>query len=220
MNDRTRPIAPHIPTRAECGLPEAASCSAALMRLQDHSTGCLIYGCACWLAMTGSVLWLLESNSLAAGNLRREAEARGIVADRADFRAALPNPEHLARFRSPICFSTRFLTMHIRCQRCALGGLPGADLRGPEAFPSRVAGSLLRAVGLPELVTTSLGEYEALALRLAGDPDRLRSLREKLCQNRLTFPLFDSRRFARHLEGAYAAMWQLCTAPGSAKAEV
>jgi predicted O-linked N-acetylglucosamine transferase (SPINDLY family) len=71
-----------------------------------------------------------------------------------------------------------------------------------------VAGSLLTAVGLPELIAGSLADYEALALRLAREPSRLAELRQKLARNRTTFPLFDTARFARHVEAAYTTMWE------------
>jgi protein O-GlcNAc transferase len=85
-------------------------------------------------------------------------------------------------------------------------GLPVLTCLG-HSFIGRVAASLLRAVGLPELVTTSLDEYEALALRLAQDPARLRAIRQRLEANRLTHPLFDTGRLRRHIEAAYATMW-------------
>ena len=75
-------------------------------------------------------------------------------------------------------------------------------------YAGRVAGSLLGAVGLPELITHSLGDYEALALRLAREPALLASFRQRLARNRETFPLFDTARFTRHLEAAYTAMWE------------
>jgi predicted O-linked N-acetylglucosamine transferase (SPINDLY family) len=77
-----------------------------------------------------------------------------------------------------------------------------------KTFAGRVAGSLLRAIGLPELVTSSLEEYEALALRLARDGDLLAALRARLARNRLTHPLFDTERFARNIEAAYRQMWE------------
>jgi len=77
------------------------------------------------------------------------------------------------------------------------------------AFPGRVAGSLLRAVELPELVTQTLPDYESLALDLALNPLRLRAIREKLQANRLTTALFDSHRFTRHLESAFETMWRM-----------
>ena len=76
-----------------------------------------------------------------------------------------------------------------------------------QSFASRVAGSLLKAVDLPEMITHSPDEYEALALELARQPHKLAAIRAKLDRNRLTAPLFDTPLFTRHLEAAYSAMW-------------
>jgi predicted O-linked N-acetylglucosamine transferase (SPINDLY family) len=75
-------------------------------------------------------------------------------------------------------------------------------------FASRVAGSLVSAVGMPELITATLADYEALALRLARDPERLAAMRRKLAGNLQSFPLFDTERFTRHIEAAYTTMWE------------
>jgi predicted O-linked N-acetylglucosamine transferase (SPINDLY family) len=77
-----------------------------------------------------------------------------------------------------------------------------------ETFAGRVAASLLKAVGLPELITTSLEDYEALALKLARDPTLLASIKAKLARNRTNHPLFNTARFTRHVEAAYTTMWQ------------
>jgi predicted O-linked N-acetylglucosamine transferase (SPINDLY family) len=77
-----------------------------------------------------------------------------------------------------------------------------------ETFASRVAGSLLTAVGLPELITHSLAEYEALAVALARDPDRNGAVKRKLADNLKVAPLFDTARFTRHIEAAYTTMWE------------
>ena len=87
-------------------------------------------------------------------------------------------------------------------------GLPLVTCRG-ESFPGRVGASLLNAIGLPELVASSLDEYEALALQLAMDASRLRSIRRKLAQNRLSYPLFDTDRFRRHIEAVYLTAWEI-----------
>ncbi len=87
-------------------------------------------------------------------------------------------------------------------------GLPLITCRG-ESFAGRVGASLLAAIGLPELVTSNLEEYESLALRLARDPSLLGSFRERLNRNRLTYPLFDTDRYRRHLEAAYTQMWEI-----------
>ena len=81
-----------------------------------------------------------------------------------------------------------------------------------ETFASRVAGSLLRTLGLPELVTTSLDEYEVMALRLARDADLLGAIRARLLDNRNTSPLFNAEQFARNLERAYSKMWEIYVA--------
>jgi predicted O-linked N-acetylglucosamine transferase (SPINDLY family) len=78
------------------------------------------------------------------------------------------------------------------------------------AFPGRVAASLLHAIGLPELITENLPQYQALALDLAHDPGRLKDLRRKLEAGRHASPLFDTDRFCRHIEAAYAKMWEIC----------
>ena len=75
-------------------------------------------------------------------------------------------------------------------------------------FAGRVAGSLLDAGGLPDLITHSLDEYEALALTLAREPTRLADLKARLARNRDSCPLFDTARFTRHIEAAYVNMWE------------
>jgi predicted O-linked N-acetylglucosamine transferase (SPINDLY family) len=96
---------------------------------------------------------------------------------------------------------------HTTASDALWAGLPLITCRGT-AFPGRVAASLLSAVGLPELVTENLNDYEQLALALARDRNRLALLRQKLAANRLTCPLFDTDLFRRNLESAYATMWQ------------
>ena len=86
-------------------------------------------------------------------------------------------------------------------------GLPVVTCLG-ETFAGRVGASLLHAVGLPELITRTLDEYEALALRLAREPGSLAQIKAKLMANRDTCPLFDSARTTRHIEAAYTAIWE------------
>jgi predicted O-linked N-acetylglucosamine transferase (SPINDLY family) len=155
------------------------------------------------------VLWLLESNPLATANLKREAAMRGVSADRLIFAPTLPNPDHLARFAiADLFLDTLPYNAHTVTSDALWGGCPVVTCAG-NTFASRVAGSLLRAVGLPELVTASLDDYEALALTLARNPEQCRGVREKLRERRLSSTLFDSPQFTRHLEEAYEAMWSL-----------
>lgn len=88
-----------------------------------------------------------------------------------------------------------------------MGGLPVLTCAG-DTFAGRVAGSLLRAAGLPELVAGSPAAYESMALRLAREPALLQALRHKLLGNRLNSPLFDIARYTRHYETALTQMWE------------
>ena len=156
----------------------------------------------------GSVLWLLVGNGAAAENLRREAEQRGVNGARLIFAQRLPARQHLARHRAADLFlDTLPYNAHTTATDALWAGLPVLTRLG-ESFTARVAGSLLIAVGLPELVTRSQEEYETLAIALANEPDRLALLRATLRANRATMPLFDTRLLTRHLELAYAQMYE------------
>jgi len=114
--------------------------------------------------------------------------------------------EHLARQRRADLFlDTRPYNAHVTASDALWAGLPVLTCRG-STFAGRVATSLLNAAGVPELVTTSWDEYQRLALRLAADRDLLAAMKERLARNRDTCPLFDTDRFRRHIESAYATM--------------
>jgi predicted O-linked N-acetylglucosamine transferase (SPINDLY family) len=154
----------------------------------------------------GSVLWLLDDNPAASHNLRREAAARGVAAERLVFAPRVKPAEHLARHRAADLFlDTLPYGAHTTASDALWSGLPVLSCFGT-SFAGRVGASLLNAAGLPDLVTESLQAYEALALKLARDRDTLDSLRKKLALNRDTCALFDTARFTRHFEAALAAM--------------
>jgi protein O-GlcNAc transferase len=156
----------------------------------------------------GSVLWLLEDNAAAARNLRAEAGQRGVEAERLVFAPRMPLAEHLARHRlADLFLDTRPCNAHTTASDALWAGLPVVTCPG-ETFASRVAASVLKAVGMPELVAESLQAYEALALRLATNAPELAALRRRLTGNRLAHPLFDTALFTRNIEAAYAAMWE------------
>ena len=137
----------------------------------------------------GSVLWLYEDNETAATNLRHEAEKRGVDSSRLVFAKHSPLADHLARHHSANLFLDTFpCNAHTTASDALWAGLPVLTLMG-QSFPSRVAASLLTAIGLPELITTTSQEYEALAIELAKNPEKLAALKEKLAKNRLTTPL-------------------------------
>jgi len=208
-NDRNREIAEETPSRAECGLPEGGFVFACFNN--NHKITPEFFGI--WMrllqAVPGSVLWLLQDNPWTADNLRREAQARGVAPDRLVFAPRCKLREHLARHRLADLFvDTLPYNAHTTTSDALWAGLPVLTCAG-RSFAARVAGSLLLAIGLPELITHSVAEYEALALKLAGDPALLAGLRERLARNRLTTPLFDCERYARHLEAAYEEMWNI-----------
>jgi predicted O-linked N-acetylglucosamine transferase (SPINDLY family) len=151
----------------------------------------------------GSVLWLLGDNADAIGNLRREAEKRGVAGSRLIFAPRVGGDAHLARQGCADLFLDTFpYTAHTTATDALWAGLPVITYSG-ETFASRVAGSFLKAAGLPELVTTSLADYEQLARKLATEPNAVGWLKEKLQANRLTCRLFDVDRFQHHLETAF-----------------
>jgi predicted O-linked N-acetylglucosamine transferase (SPINDLY family) len=141
-------------------------------------------------------------------NLRKEAQARQVGEDRLVFAPRLPLAEHLARHRHADLFlDTLPYNAHTTASDALWAGCPLVTMAG-HTFPSRVAASLLRTVGLTELITTSLSAYEELALRLARDADLLNTLRTRLHTNRKTSRLFDGTRAARAIESAYTTMWE------------
>jgi len=151
----------------------------------------------------------LRETADAETNLRREAKARGVDPARLVFAGRLKLDEHLARHRlADVFLDTLPYNAHTTASDALWAGLPVLTCQG-QAFASRVAGSLLNAVGLPELVTHSLADYEALARRLATDAALLGALRAKLAQNRDTHALFNTDRFRRHIEAAYVRMWEI-----------
>ncbi len=157
-------------------------------------------------AVPGSVLWLLCGHG--EKRLRLAAAAAGVDPERLIFAPRLPNPEHLARHRlADLFLDTYFYNAHTTASDALWAGLPVLTLPGP-TFASRVAASLLHAIGLPGLVVRDIAEYTARAVALALDPAQLREIRAALDANRLTTPLFDTAAFARGLELAYQTMWR------------
>jgi protein O-GlcNAc transferase len=207
-NDATRRISQSTPSRAEAGLPEHGFVFCCFNNAFKITPDLFDVWMRLLTATEGSVLWLSAGGS-AGDNLRREAQRRGISPDRLVFapRTRLME-DHLARYRlADIFLDTLHFNAHTTASDALWACLPVLTCAGA-TYAARVAGSLLHAVGLPELITDSLDAYEALALKLARDPALLASFRHRLARNRETFPLFDTARFTRHLESAYTAMWE------------
>jgi len=157
----------------------------------------------------GSVLWLLNDAAGATANLRREAAARGIDPTRLIFADPLPQDSHIGRIGlADLFLDTLPYNAHTTASDALWAGVPVLTCMG-SAFAGRVAASLLTSVGLPELVTSTIEDYKALAVRLARDPRLLREIRVKLSENRRTSPLFDTERFRTGIESAYTTMWTI-----------
>jgi predicted O-linked N-acetylglucosamine transferase (SPINDLY family) len=206
------------PTRANAGLPESGFVFACFNNSYKFNPETFDVWMRLLQTVEGSVLWLSEPNSTAKGNLQREAEARGVPPERLVFAPFLPTiDEHLARLKLAHLFlDTLPYNAHATASDALKMGVPVLTTPG-ETFAGRVAASLLRAAGLPELIAPSLSEYESLALTLAREPEALSRLRAKLESARGTSPLFDTARYTRHLEAAFAVMherFQQDAAPG------
>jgi predicted O-linked N-acetylglucosamine transferase (SPINDLY family) len=205
VTDTTHRLAEEVPSRAELGLPPG-----------------FVFGCFnnnykitpaifdVWMRLLrqveGSALWLLEDNPTAVRNLRAEAQKRGVAPMRLVFAPRVKLDHHLARHRRADLFlDTLPYNAHTTATDALWAGLPVLTCRGT-SFVGRVAASVLGAVGLPELITHSLEDYESLALRLATEPAALAAISARLQANRETLPLFQTDRFRRHIEAAYIAM--------------
>jgi protein O-GlcNAc transferase len=208
VNDNTRMISERSVTKSEMGLPEHGfifCCFNSNYKISpdEFEIWMRILG-----MVEGSVLWLLKSNKWAETNLQLEAESRGISRDRLIFADKLPQAEHLARQRLADLFLDTFnVNAHTTTSDALWVGLPVVTKLG-KGFAARVAGSLLTAIGLPELITETEQEYEALILDLATNPERLASIKDKLAANRLSKPLFNSELFTKHLEDGYQQAYQ------------
>ena len=203
--DAARPIGP-LPSRGEAGLPEDGFVFCAFNNSWKITAPLFETWMRLLREVPASVLWLKRPNPAALKNLSQAASAQGIDPARLVFADDAPLDAHLARQGlADLFLDTLPYNAHATASDALWAGLPVLTCRG-EAFAGRVAASLLNAIGLPELVTESLADYEAMALRLARDPQALRTLREKLAQNRATAPLFDGERLRIALETAFAKM--------------
>ena len=208
VNDSRRKIGEKVFTREELGLPDSGFVFCCFNNNYKITPGTFDRWMRILKQVDESVLWLIEDNPTAAVNLRKEAEKRGVQSQRLVFANRMPNADHLARHRAADLFiDTLPCNAHTTASDALWAGLPVLTCTG-EAFASRVAASLLTAIDLPELITTTLDDYETLAVHLATHPERLETIRKKLDRHRLTTPLFDSQLFTKHVEDAYQQMME------------
>ena len=208
VNDRTREVAAVRTSRSDCGLPERGlvlCCFNNSYKLSPATFGI-------WMrllkAVPDSVLWLLGANGLVEANLRGEATKRAVDPGRLIFAPVVPPPAHLERHRHADLFlDTVPCNAHTTASDALWCGLPVLTCSG-DTFAGRVAGSLLTAIGIPELVTTSLEEYERTALALLREPGRLHALRHRIERERDVNSLFDLPGLTAAIEAAYQRMWR------------
>ncbi len=207
VNDRQREISGALSSRADHGLPDQGMVFASFSNSYKLTPALFRIWLTLLQASPGSVLWLLGGNPWVEANLRELAQRESVGPERLVFAGNIPYPEHLERLRhADLCLDTLPFNGGTTASDVLWAGVPLLTCAG-HSFAARMAGSLLAAVGLPELIATSLEEYAALGLRLAVEPARLAALRKTLAKNRLTTPLFDTQRFCHALEAAFATIW-------------
>ncbi len=208
VNDTKRRIADRVFTREECGLPQKGFVFCCFNNNYKITPGTFDGWMRILLQVEGSVLFLYADNDSAAVNLKKEAESRGVEGERLIFGKRLSRPEYLARYRvADLFLDTLPYNAGTTASDALWAGLPVLTCMG-ESFASRVAASLLNAIRLPELITSTQEEYEALAIELATNPEKLGQICSKLEQNRFTTPLFDTQLFTHHIEEAYREMYE------------
>jgi protein O-GlcNAc transferase len=206
-SDTTRLPPGPAPSRAACALPEQGFVFCCF----NNAYKILPEVFAIWMrllqALPGSVLWLLETNPEAKANLQREAAQAGVDPQRLIFAPRVAVGAHVARNAAADLFLDTYpYGAHTTANDALLAGLPVLTCVG-ESLASRIAGSQLHAIGLPELVTEGFADYEALALKLATEPGLLQGYRDRLAANRHTHPLFDMAGYARDFEQAMQRVW-------------
>jgi len=206
VNDSKRAISDKLFTRSELKLPENGfvfCCFNGNYKITPQ----IFDG---WMrilsAVSGSVLFLYAENKWAEKNLKMEAEKRGVNCARLVFGARISRSEYLARYRLIDLFlDTSPYNAGTTASDALWAGLPVLTCIG-ESFAARVAASILSAIEVPELITTTKAEYEATAIELATNPIKLKAIRTKIENNRLTTALFDTPRFSKYIEAAYVEM--------------
>ena len=208
VNDSRRPISPRHFSRAELGLPQRGFVFCCLNSTYKLTPGTFDGWMRILTRVPGSVLYLLGGSAALEVNLRREAQARGVAGDRLVFGARLPPAEYLARYRTADLFlDTLPYNAGTTASDALRAGLPVLTCMGA-TFAGRVGASVLRAAGLPQLVASTPEQYERLAVELASDPALLAGVRARLTEALRTAALFDTAASTRHLEAAYARMFE------------
>ena len=209
VNDRTRKVV-KSKTRSDYGIPEDKFVFCCFNNMSKHNPDSYDVWMDIMKQVPNSVLLLLSDSEDTNVNLRIEAEKRGVCSDRLHFFGYISPEEHLGRISLCDLFLDNYpCNAHTTASDSLWAGCPILTRSGNTAMAARVAGSLLSAMDLPELITTNWEDYKAKALELANNPEKLRILKAKIQANRETHPLFDSLRFTRNYERALETIWQI-----------
>ncbi|KAB2911501.1 MAG: tetratricopeptide repeat protein [Hyphomicrobiaceae bacterium] len=210
VSDSNRQSAPIVrPTRTQCGLPEQAFVLCCFNNTYKLNPPLFDSWMRILKAAPHSVLWLVADTEEAKGRLRREAQGRGVDPDRILFTARVSHAEYLARMSlADLFLDTWPYNAGTTASDALRSNLPVLTCAG-RSFVARMAGSLLQALGMPELITASANDYESLAVKLATDPAACGPIRSKLAERLPSAQLFDTARFCRHIETAYETMMQI-----------
>jgi predicted O-linked N-acetylglucosamine transferase (SPINDLY family) len=206
-NDSRRPLLAARPDRAACGLPEQGFVFCNFNQSYKLTPDMFSVWLRILRRVEGGLMWLLDDSRALKAHLWDAAERAGISRDRIVFAPRLAVDAHLARLsHADLFLDTLPYNAHTTGADALWVGVPLLTCRGA-AFAGRVGESLLNAVALAELVTTTLEEYETRAVALAGDPVKLSALRRHLADNRDHLALFDTMRHTRGIEAAFHTMW-------------
>lgn len=199
VSDRRRTVG-RIPSRRECGLPEQGFVFCCMNNNYKITLAMFDVWMRILQQVPASVLWLLADNDQAPQNLVREAVVRGVDPARLIFAPRTSPADYLARYALADLFLDTFPFNAGTTANDALWmGLPLLTLSG-RTFAARMAGALLTAAGVPELITHDVATYERRAIELASRPDELDRLRARLREARDNSPLFDTPGWVRAYE--------------------
>lgn len=205
-NDPKRVISDRVFTREEFGIPSKAFVYCCFNNNYKFNPSIINSWANILLCVNESVILLHAESDTVKTNLLKEFANRGIKADKVFFAGRLPRAEYLSRYRiADLFLDTSPYNAGTTASDALWAGLPVLTFLG-KTFSARMGGSLLNAIGLPELVCGSQKEYEDLAVALGTDPSKYRLIKEKLAANRLHTPLFDIDAFARNLEAAFSTV--------------
>jgi predicted O-linked N-acetylglucosamine transferase (SPINDLY family) len=208
VNDAGRGVAGKAPERTALGLPPSGFVFCCFNNSFKFTPDVFDGWMRILKQVDGSVLWLFEDTPTAAINLRKEALARGVGAERLVFARRVPRADHIARHGAADLFlDTLPYNAHTTASDALWAGLPVLTQIGG-TFAGRVAASLLTAVGLPELIAQTQEQFESMAIELTTQPMALAAIKAKLARNRLATPLFNTELYTRNIESAYVTMYQ------------